>query len=48
MKKVGITTIRKPGGNLDNSFSHQPNIVGKNQSYKYMSPYSKNINKKGI
>jgi len=43
-------TIRKPGpaGSLDNSFSHPQSNIGKNQSYKYMSPYSKNISKKGI
>ena len=48
-KKGGIAVIRKPGpnGSLDNSFSNQGHIP-KNSSYKYMSPYSKNIAKKGI
>ena len=49
-KKAGISTIRKPAaGSLDNSFSHPAQNASKNQSsYKYMSPYSKNISKKGI
>lgn len=58
-KKMGaISTIRKPGAEFTNNSStmhggasvhvaggNASNLTNKN--YKYMSPYSKNVNKKG-
>jgi hypothetical protein len=58
-KKIGaISTIRKPGAEFTNNSSAMHgnanlNVAGGNAShmtnknYKYMSPYSKNIYKKG-
>lgn len=52
-KKMGtISNIRKPAPDFNGGISlhmgsgNASNLTNKNQNYKYMSPYSKNVNKK--